>query len=113
MSERKHQNGTLHRIGSFHCRHELLCCLHGSRYSADWLLIDLPRFHGYRGKSPSPSPRIQRGSDSQVSIAEGLGIEYFDRFENVLPGFIACPTALMMHVFRFKRMQEAFNHGRV
>ena len=38
-------------------------------------------------------------------------IEYFDPFENVLPGFFAGPIALMMHVFRFQRMKEAFNHG--
>ena len=38
-------------------------------------------------------------------------IEYFDPFENVLPGFFTCPIALMMHVFRFERMKETFNHG--
>ena len=38
-------------------------------------------------------------------------IEYFGTFENVLPGFFACPIALMMRVFRFQRMKEAFNHG--
>ena len=38
-------------------------------------------------------------------------IEYFDPFENVLPGLFAGPIALMMHVFRFQRMEEAFHHG--
>ncbi len=39
-------------------------------------------------------------------------IEYFDPFENVLPGFFSCPIALMMHVFRFQRMEETF-HDRI
>src|SRR4029079_465546 len=38
-------------------------------------------------------------------------IEYFDPFENILPGFLASPIALMMHVFCFQRMEEAFHHG--
>ncbi len=45
------------------------------------------------------------------AIAEGRMpadsvIEYFDPFENVLPGFFASPIALMMHVFRFERVEE-------
>ncbi len=39
-------------------------------------------------------------------------IEYFDPFENVLPGFFASPIALMMHVFRFERVGETF-HDRI
>ena len=38
-------------------------------------------------------------------------IEYLDPFKNVLPGFFAGPIPLMMHVFRFQRMEEAFHDG--
>jgi hypothetical protein len=39
-------------------------------------------------------------------------IEYFDPFENVLSGFFSGPIVLMMHVFRFQRMEETF-HDRI
>ena len=36
-------------------------------------------------------------------------IDYFDPVEHVMPAFFAGPIALMMHVFRFHRMKEAFD----
>ena len=44
-------------------------------------------------------------------MTTGSIIEHFDPFEHVLPGVFSCPIALMMHVFRFQRMEEAFHHG--
>ena len=38
-------------------------------------------------------------------------IEYVDPFKNVLPRVCSCPLALVMHVFRFQRMKETFDHG--
>jgi len=50
-----------------------------------------------------PSPWLELGGRT---IAEGRMaavsiVEYLDPFENVLPGFLTGPIALMMHVFRF------------
>jgi len=42
-------------------------------------------------------------------MTTGSIIEHFDPFEHVLPGVFSCPIALMMHVFRFQRMKEAFD----
>ena len=51
------------------------------------------------------------GTIAEGRMAADSIVEYFDPFENVLPGFLAGPIALMMHVFRFQRMEEAFHHG--
>ena len=56
-------------------------------------------------------PRFELGGGA---VAEGRMpadsvIEYFDPFENVLPRVFACPIALMLHVFGFQRMKEAFD----
>ena len=41
------------------------------------------------------------GTVSKGRMPANSIIEYFDPFENVLPGFFAGPIALMMHVFCF------------
>jgi hypothetical protein len=70
-----------------------------------------PRFHGHRVKIPSLWHRTRRGTVYKGRMSADSIIEYFDPFENVLPGFFAGPIALMMHVFCFQRMKEAFHHG--
>ena len=51
------------------------------------------------------------GTIAESRLSADSGREYFDPFENVLPGFFAGPIALMMHVFRFQRMEDAFPRG--
>lgn len=51
------------------------------------------------------------GTTAESRVPADSGKEYFDPFEHVLPGFFAGPIALMMHVFRVQRMEDAFHHG--
>jgi hypothetical protein len=70
-----------------------------------------PRFHGHRVKPP-PSLRTERGSDSRGLNDDGLIIEHFDPFKNILSGLFPSDVAPMIHELGFQGMKEAFDHGR-
>lgn len=53
--------------------------------------------------------KLGEGAVAEDPMSADSVIEYFDPFENVMPAFFAGPIALMMHVFRFQRMKEAFD----